>query len=653
MQKVLTDHNPRLVALSGPLKGSTIALTEAETSCGREASNRVLIADASLSRRHCVVTREGDAFRITDLKSLNGTYVNGAQVQEQTLAHGDHIRLGDSVFAFLISDDEAPPVSSSVRFSDVHLESGHTQQLRREDARYFDAGKVQATLPREARTSRDLNALLKVSAAIHASRSLANLQLQLLEMMADVIPAERGAILWAEREDFGSVFGWDRGAGPGGEVIVSRTIARRALVEDTAILSNDVPQYEGLGGMESLRAATVHSFLAVPITSLEKKLGVIWLASSSPLVSFDEEHLQLAVAIAGIAAPAIDNLRHLEWLENENQRLASETGRGNEMVGDSPRLHEIWQRITRVAPTDSTVLIRGESGTGKELVARAIHRNSPRADRPFVAINCAALTETLLESELFGHEKGAFTGAVAQKKGRIEMAEGGTLFLDEIGEMPALLQAKLLRVLQERQFERVGGTRTINADIRLIAATNRDLEAEIKDARTGAFRRILDYRLNVITLTMPPLRERREDIALLTDHFVKKHAEKCSRRIRGVSEPTRALLSRYHWPGNVRELENAIERAVVLGIDDLIQPEDLPEAILESGLAPAKEGETSHEAYYHEALKNTKKELIQKAVEQAQGNLTEAARFLGVHPNYLHRLINNLDLRTVLKKVLK
>ncbi len=394
----------------------------------------------------------------------------------------------------------------------------------------------------------------------------------------------------------------------------------------------------------------MHSFLAVPITTVEKKIGVIWLANRSPLVLFDEDHLQLAVAIAGIAAPALDNLRHLEWLENENARLASESRRGHDLIGDSQRLQEVLQRIIRVAPTDSTVLIRGESGTGKELVARAIQRNSQRAEKPFVAINCAALPETLLESELFGHEKGAFTGAIAQKKGRIETAEGGTLFLDEIGEMPAMLQAKVLRVLQERQFERVGGTRTINADIRLIAATNRDLEAEVKAGGTGAFRADLYYRLNVVTITIPPLRERREDIELLTDHFVAKHSEKCNRRIRGVSQAARAVLARYDWPGNVRELENAIERAIVLGADELIQLEDLPENILETGIELPMPGESTSGAYYHEAVKATKREIIQRAVEQANGNLTEAARLLGVHPNYLHRLINNLDLRSVLKK---
>ncbi len=270
-----------------------------------------------------------------------------------------------------------------------------------------------------------------------------------------------------------------------------------------------------------------------------------------------------------------------------------------------------------------------------------LHLNSPRARAPFVAINCAALTETLLESELFGHEKGAFTGAIAQKKGKFEIADGGTIFLDELGEMSPLLQAKLLRVLQEQQFERVGGTRPIKIDVRLVAATNRDLEATIKD---GSFRQDLYYRLNVVSLKPPPLRERREDIPLLTSYFATKYAQKCKRRVQGVSPEARALLTHYDWPGNVRELENAIERAVVLGSTELIRPEDLPEAILEAEADAPTAGVAI--ASYHETIKETKKQLILNALEQSGSNVTEAARLLGVQANYLHRLITNLNLRS-------
>jgi len=371
-------------------------------------------------------------------------------------------------------------------------------------------------------------------------------------------------------------------------------------------------------------------------------LGVIYLDTRNAATPFTRNHLQLAAAIAGIAAMAIENARQVERLGSENRRLRAEVSLQHDMVGESPRMNEVYQLIARVAATQSTVLICGESGTGKELVARAIHQNSPRADQPFVAINCAAITETLLESELFGHERGAFTGAVTQKKGQLEVADGGTVFLDEIAELSPALQAKLLRVLQERDFLRVGGTRPVRLDIRVIAATNQELPTAVRE---GRFRQDLYYRLNVVCLTVPPLRERREDIPLLARYFAAKYGERCKRRIQGVSPEAIACLVRYDWPGNVRELENAIERAIVAGSSEFILPEDLPEIVLETGSA-AGDSATG----YHEAVRTLKKQLILNAVEQTGGNFTEAAKLLGVHPNYLHRLVRNLDLRMALKK---
>jgi Nif-specific regulatory protein len=268
--------------------------------------------------------------------------------------------------------------------------------------------------------------------------------------------------------------------------------------------------------------------------------------------------------------------------------------------------------------------------------------NSRRADKAFMAVNCAALAESLLESELFGHEKGSFTGALMQKKGRLEIADGGTVFLDEIGELSPALQVKLLRVLQEREFERVGGTRTIKVDLRLISATNKDLEEAVSK---GSFRQDLYYRLNVVNLEMPPLRDRPEDIPLLANYFAAKYGEKCNRRITGISAEAQARLRSYDWPGNVRELENALERAVVLGTTDRILLEDLPESVLESEPPPAAPG-----TKYHDAVAQTKKQIIVGAMQQAKGSFTEAAKVLGVHPNYLHRLVRNLNLKDQLKK---
>jgi Nif-specific regulatory protein len=323
-------------------------------------------------------------------------------------------------------------------------------------------------------------------------------------------------------------------------------------------------------------------------------------------------------------------------LLDENQRLHEEISLDHNMIGESPRMREVYGFIEKIAATDATILIRGESGTGKELVAHAIHNNSGRSGKQFVAINCAVLSETLLESELFGYEKGAFTGAVAQKRGRLEIADGGSLFLDEVGELTAATQAKLLRVLQERQFERVGGTRTIEVDVRVIAATNRNLEEAIK---AGTFRQDLYYRLNVISLTLPALRDRREDIPLLAHHFLAKYSKKCKRHVSGIAPETRACLMAYDWPGNVRELENAIERAVVLGNTDVVRPDDLPESLLT--VTPNAQGA----ANFHEAVIEMKKQHILRALEQTNGNYSEAAELLGIHPTNLHRLIRTLNLR--------
>jgi len=314
----------------------------------------------------------------------------------------------------------------------------------------------------------------------------------------------------------------------------------------------------------------------------------------------------------------------------------------HELLGNSAPMQRVNEFISRVAPTDSTVLILGESGTGKELAARAIHRNSRRADQPFVAINCAALPPSLAETELFGHEKGAFTGALAQKKGKLEVAAGGTVFLDEIGELDLGSQSKLLRVLQERELERVGATRPIPVDFRLIAATNQNLEQALA---AGRFRQDLYYRLNVVSVRMPALRERREDIPLLAACFMARYSVKCGRRSLALSNQARECLVTHDWPGNVRELENAIERAVVLGSSELVLPEDLPESILER--APPDQALCSR---YHGAVAEAKRQVILQALEQAGGSYKDAAGLLGIHPNNLHRLISKLGLRPALKK---
>ena len=632
---------PKLSLLSGPPSKSQFQFDRL-VSIGRDTSNSICLADPSLSPHHFQIARESDRFVLTDLNSASGTFVNGIPVTQRILAPGDQIAAGNSLFLFQL--EASPAASSPVELDDTPDASGREQQLRQDDLLYLYPETL-AALPQPARLARALSTLLKISTAIGSIRDVESLQWQLLGMIFDVIPAERGAILLCDGNaaEVSAPAAWDRIAGPGHPVHVSKALARRVLTEGVSVLDNGSCSGDSSSGADP---GSSRSLLCVPLTAAGKRFGIIYVDSCNLAAPFTQDDLQLLAAIAGLAGIAIENARQFERLGSENERLRAEVSLQHDMVGQSTRMREVYQFIEKVAPTDSTVLIRGESGTGKELAARAVHKNSPRKEHPFLPLNCAAFTETLLESELFGHEKGAFTSAICQKKGLLEVAEGGSVFLDEVGELPLTLQAKLLRVLQEREFVRVGGTRPVKINVRFLAATNRDLQKAVREQQ---FRPDLFHRLNVISVVLPALREHSEDIPVLAEHFAARHAQKCGRNIRGISPEARACLMHYDWPGNIRELENAMERAVVIGSSDFIVPEDLPETLLEAAPPPAGDGASSGK--YHEAIRNLKKQLIVSALEQAGGSITEAAKLLSVNPNYLHRLLRNLDLRPALKKI--
>jgi transcriptional regulator with GAF, ATPase, and Fis domain/pSer/pThr/pTyr-binding forkhead associated (FHA) protein len=458
--------------------------------------------------------------------------------------------------------------------------------------------------------------LLRASALLYFFRLLAQqrmpqIETPLLGLIADLIPgATGGAVLIGSNE---------------------HDLLEQAAGRDPR-LSVLIPEVFRNG----VTAADSRSrYLAVPIYAQGKVAGIVALHGVS-----EDEHFDVLGALSTFATFALESSREVEMLREEKKLLEEQLGASREIAGNSPAILRLCQQIGRVAPSDSTVLILGESGTGKELVARALHQGSARRERPFVAINCAAISGAMLESELFGHEKGAFTGAASQKKGRIETAQGGTLFLDEIGEMAIELQAKLLRVLQQREMVRVGGTQTIKLDVRVVAATNRDLLEAVKQ---GNFREDLYHRLHVIALRTPPLREHREDIPLLARRFLANAAAHCNRRMTGITPEAERCLMQYDWPGNVRELENAIERAAVLGETDQVRPEDLPESVTEA--APAALG-----GVYQKSVSGAKRECILDAYDKAGGDYKGAAKLLGVHPVYLLRLVRKLDLREEIRE---
>jgi len=377
------------------------------------------------------------------------------------------------------------------------------------------------------------------------------------------------------------------------------------------------------------------SFISVPITLSRKTVGALGVDLKFKKDRDYERSVKFLRIVASMIAQGIKVHR---LVEAERQRLLSENIQLRQelkerydfsnIIGNSGPMRQVYEQVAQVAHTNTTVLIRGESGTGKELIAHAIHYNSLRAKKPFIKVSCAALPDTLIESELFGYEKGAFTGAQSRKKGRFEMAEGGTLFLDEIGDLNLATQVKLLRVLQEREFERLGGTETIKVNVRLIAATNKDIEKAIAD---GSFREDLYYRLNVFTIFVPPLRERKPDVMLLADHFLEKYSLEHGKNIKRISTPAIDMLMSYHWPGNVRELENTIERSLLVCDGNVIHGHHLPPT-----LQTAEASGTVMSVSLTEAIEAYEKDLIQDALKTTRGNRAKAARLL----NSTERIIN-------------
>jgi transcriptional regulator with GAF, ATPase, and Fis domain len=623
-----------LIAIDGALKGTVFPLRDGQISIGRDNSNDLVVDDAATSRCHCTLEfvpekPSGGRYKLVDMESRNGTFVNGVPVRERWLEQGDQIKVGLSVFLFSALSGEAAERPNEQLAAGPITRS--TSQLRREDAIYLHPEKLDRSFLELERAGRDVKALLRISKEIHQAESRADFYRRVLELILQTIPAGTAAVFLRAEEPGESefTFGLHRDGSESEPFIIERSIARQVIGEAMAIIADSTNATSG--------PSTAVTVLAAPLVCFDNIAGLLYLTATRPHGRFDEADLQLLTAVGSIAGLALGNILRLENLQAENVRLTVETQLQHEMIGESAAMRQVYDFIAKAAPSDVSVLIDGENGTGKELAARAIHRNSRRADKPFIAVNCAALTESLLETELFGHEKGAFTGAIAQKKGKFELAHSGTIFLDEIGELAPSIQSKLLRVLQERELDRVGGTKPIKIDVRLIAATNRNLQVALKD---GTFRQDLFFRLNVVSITMPSLRQRRDDIPLLASYFAAKASARARRRIQGISEKARSWLMQYDWPGNVRELENAIERAVVMGSSDVIMPEDLPESILEiqpvDPLAIDK---------YHEALNQAKREVVLRALEQAHGVQSEAAKLLEIHPVYLNRLIRKMDLK--------
>ena len=513
----------------------------------------------------------------------------------------------------------------------VEIPPGPTRRARAQHR--GGAGRARGA---RARRTTELSTLYEASRILSAGGDLAQALTATLRVLHSFLGLADGAALLQERAT-----GRLRAA-------ASMSPARPSLPEDLAlqILRHGVPLVlpeedpaQGGAAAIGLGAAAAGTLLGVPIRAKGEPVGIL-VARRAPREgggSFDDD-LRVLTVVAGLIGQAVHAERRAATEPDAAPGRPVPGGPSRAalhgIVGHGKRMQEVFEAVARVGPSQATVLLRGESGTGKELIARAIHLQGPRAGGPFIKLNCAALPETLLESELFGHERGAFTGAVQARKGRFELADGGTLFLDEIGDMPLGTQAKLLRVLQEKRFERLGGTRTVTADVRIIAATNRNLEKTVAE---GTFREDLYYRLNVVPVFLPPLRDRREDIPALVEHFLACFNAENSKRVRITGRTLQAILD-YAWPGNVRELENVIERLVVLVSRNLVLPEDLPSVI--TTMAPEEPDHRRGSGAGGRGsggmgLREMERQAVLEALDRAGGVQARAAELLGISPRQI------------------
>ncbi|MFO0807076.1 MAG: sigma 54-interacting transcriptional regulator [Gemmataceae bacterium] len=607
---------------------------------GRAATNRCVLKDELCSREHAEVYRGEDRWFVRDLGSLNGTRLNGIPVTtEHTLEPQDEIHLGRSRLIFVEDMKDLPDVSRKGRKPDDTL----AIRKRLNETRYLKDAAATVYEPRDARhaVERDLALLYQLALKMGSASTSADLVSIVLDGLLEAIPAEVGAILsvTAEGRDLELLAYRHRDPVVQTYHKVSQFVSSEVLSTHEAVLAEDVSRHEDYAKRESLAELRASSLICAPILFNDQVLGLIHLYSIKPERGLDSEDLEFAVAVATQLGSALHQLKLRQDLTAENLALKDSLRVESELVGESKSIRDIESQIAKVAATSATVLVRGESGVGKELVARAIHFSSPRKSGPFVCLNCAALTETLLESELFGHEKGAFTGATEKMVGKFEAADRGTIFLDEIGEMSTGTQAKFLRVLEGHPYERVGGNTPIKVNVRVVAATNQPLEQNV---RAGTFRRDLFFRLQVVEIVVPPLRDRRGDVPVLADHFLKRFVRETGRRIRGFTQAAHAKLRDHDWPGNVRELRNVIERSVALSTGTILDADDiwLTSLDLAASNVPAVEV-----GYRPLSIADMEKVHILETLNFTDWNKSRSAEILGIERSTLDRKIKLYELQ--------
>jgi DNA-binding NtrC family response regulator len=647
--------------------GDVFPLLSGQTcTLGRASSNRIVLKDDLCSREHAEVRCDDGRWRVRDLDSLNGTRLNGAAVEgEHELAPNDELQLGHTRFLFvedMASLPDLPQPGDLPGGLSIKKRLGQTRFLTPVPALPEADGPSIAPAghrPRHA-LSRDLSLLYRLALDMASALTYEELCRIVLDALLEAIPAEVGAVLTTAGESFqeNGVTTIERAGAKsqrGAELEVtahrhrdpnirayapvSEYVSNEVLGGREAVLAEDVARDRHLRGRESLSELGATSLICAPVLHDDRVLGLIHLYCTDPHKALDAEDLEFTVAVAKQLGNAVHQLRLRESLTAENRLLRDQLRVESELVGDSKALREVESQIGRVAGTNAACLIRGESGSGKELVARAVHTSSQRKQGPFICLNCAAITESLLESELFGHEKGSFTGATDKKVGKFEAANHGTIFLDEIGEMAVGAQAKLLRVLEGHPFERVGGGTPIKVDVRVVAATNQPLEQAVRD---GRFRRDLFFRLQVVEIRVPSLRERKSDVPLLAKHFLRKFVRETGRKIRDFTPAAMEKMTEYHWPGNVRELRNVIERAVALGQGPMLDVNDIWLSSLEMNTPGSAGSPPPYEAL---PLEEVEKRHILHTLAHTDWNKSQAAAILNIERSTLDRKIKGYGLK--------
>ncbi len=589
-----------------PLEGTDLTV-------GRSRKSWIRLATDQASRRHCRIVREGETWKVVDEKSANGTYVDEQRVEQKNLADGNVILVGKATLTFREGKPgPAPPEPLETATSRIPLRD------------------------------RNVEILLNTVAGAAAAENLERFLEDAVDNVIEIAQAERGILFAA---NLSPLVARDSSRRPlSGITGISRSIPEQVRNSRKAIYLLDTAREQEAVASQSVSIYQLRTVMCAPLRIGERLLGVLYVDNRAKTREFTSTDLTLFEAVTNYLALTMENVRagqeakrreadRRQALERENRLLRAALEKRRHLIGACDAMKALYENVRKAAPTDATTLLLGESGTGKEAIAHVLHDLSPRSSAPLVIIDCASIPETLLESELFGFEKGAFTGATAQKPGKFELAHGGTLFLDEIAELSPALQVKLLRALEQRTVTRVGGVEPVKIDVRLVAATNRDLDAL---ARQGGFRQDLYFRLKVITLTLPPLRERGGDILLLADFFLREAGAANNRTLKGFTEEAREAMRLHRWEGNVRELRNRVEQAVILTNNEMISTEDLNLSVESGVFRPLEEARHGFEKRY-----------IVKALERHGHNISRTARSLDISRQYLHELIKKLGISRV------